>query len=74
MVGIVKQDTIENGQIAAVLIDDLAGVSHATVGGIVKGSRVSQPTAEKVSRALEMPLKELFASGVSPQIVPKTVL
>ncbi len=57
-------------------LSDLAGVSHATVGGIVKGSRVSQPTAEKVSRALEMPMKELFApaAGSADTLTGQTVL
>lgn len=67
---------LKQRQLSQSQLSDLAGVSHATVGGIVKGSRVSQPTAEKVSRALEMPLRDLFtpAAGSADTLTGQTVL
>ena len=68
---LLKQRRLSQAQLS-----DMAGVSHSSIGGIVRGNRVSQPTAEKVSRALEMPMKELFApaAGSADTLTGQTVL
>lgn len=63
-------------QLSQTKLSDLAGVSHATIGGIVKGNSVLQSTAEKVSRALDLPVKELFTPSTdkADKLTGQTVL